>query len=92
MKSSWLRLTLLLVILAPAVLGAQPPPVDEFVPMTSEELEAEQEQIPAPGLVFAAYGVVWFAFTFYALTLWRRIARVESELRAVTTRLEQQRR
>jgi CcmD family protein len=59
--------------------------------MTAEDV-AQQEHLPATPLVFAAYGFVWLALLVYVLTLWRRVARVERELRDVTTRLEARRR
>lgn len=79
---------MLLVLVAPLVLQAQPAQVDEFRPISPEELAAGQEQIPAPLLVFSAYGIVWLVFAFYLLTLWRRVTQVEAELRVVTTKLE----
>jgi CcmD family protein len=90
---SWLRVwpvvtLLLLLVVAPVVVGAQPAQVDEFRPISPEDLAAGQEQIPAARLVFAAYGTVWLTFAFYLLTLWRRLTQVESELRTVATKLE----
>lgn len=86
--NSWNRLGLLLVlwmIVATAAVQGQPAPVDEFLPMTAADM---QEQIPAARLVFAAYAFVWLVFSFYLFTLWRRVSSVESELRAVTAKLE----
>lgn len=91
MKKNWFRVWLMvaaLAVLAPMSLGAQPTQVDEFQALSAEELAADQEQIPAAQLVFAAYGIVWLAFAFYLLTLWRRVTQVESELRVVATKLE----
>lgn len=92
MTRSWIRvwtvLALLLAVLAPAVLQAQPAQVDEFRPLSPEEIAAGQEQVPAAQLVFAAYGIVWLTFAFYLLTLWRRVTQVETELRTVATKLE----
>jgi CcmD family protein len=89
---SWVRVwavfALLVIVLAPAVLQAQPSQVDEFRSISPEELAAGQEQIPAAQLVFAAYGIVWLAFAFYLLSLWRRVSQVEVELRAVAGKLE----
>jgi CcmD family protein len=90
-KKNWFRVWLMvaaLAVLAPMSLDAQPAQVDEFQALSAEELAADQEQIPAAQLVFAAYGIVWLAFAFYLLTLWRRVTQVESELRVVATKLE----
>lgn len=78
----------LLLVAGIVAAGAQPAPVDEFVPLSAEEIRAGQEQIPAAPLVFAAYGIVWLTFALYLLSLWRRVAQVESELRIVTAKLE----
>lgn len=86
---SWTRVGLVLGLLVVAVVAqAQPAPVDEFLPLSPEEILAGQEQIPAARLVFAAYAIVWLTFASYLLTLWRRVTQVERELRAVATKLE----
>jgi CcmD family protein len=90
-KAIWLRVWLavvLLVFVAPLALQAQPAQVDEFRPISPEDLAAGQEQIPAALLVFSAYGIVWLVFAFYLFSLWRRVNQVESELRTVATALE----
>ena len=91
MKKTWFRLWLVVAVLgvlASIALDAQPAQIDEFRPLSPEEVAAGQEQIPAAGLVFAAYGIVWLTFAFYLLTLWRRVTQVEAELRTVATKLE----
>jgi CcmD family protein len=79
--------------LAPAIAAqgtAQPPAAqDGFVPVKPGELE--QEQLPAAPLVFVAYSVVWLAFVFYLLLLWRRMTHLERELRDVSAKLEARR-
>lgn len=85
-KRLWpIVVTLLLAVIVPSVLLAQPAVQDEFVPVRPGDL---QEQIPAARLVLAAYAIVWLVFAFYLLTVWRRISRVEAELRTVTAKLE----
>ena len=91
MTKNWFRVWLVvaaLVVLAPVSIGAQPAQVDEFQPLSPEEVAAGQEQIPSAQLVFAAYAIVWLTFAFYLLTLWRRVTQVESELRVVASKLE----
>jgi CcmD family protein len=89
---SWIRVAALLILLAvvllPDIAHAQLAQVDEFRPLSPEEIAAGQEQLPAAQLVFAAYAVVWLAFAFYLFSLWRRITQVESELRTVAAKLE----
>ena len=87
-KARTILLTLVLLVAPSVVVMAQTQSAqDGFVPLAPGELQ--QEQIPAAPLVFAAYGIVWLALAFYVVTVWRRVARVESELRAVTARLEE---
>lgn len=88
MKGLWrLLVTLgLMAAVLPAALAAQPPMAQEqFEPLAPGELP---EVIPAAPLVIAAYAIVWLVFAFYLFTVWRRISRVETELQAVTARLE----
>ncbi len=91
-KSSWIRvwpvIVLAMLVLVPMVLQAQPAQVDEFRPLSPEDLAAGQEQIPAAQLVFAAYAIVWLTFAVYLVSLWRRVTQVEAELRTVATKLE----
>ncbi len=55
---------------------------------TPEELAQGQERLPATPLVFAAYAVVWVVLLVYVWSLWRRLGKVERELRDVTAKLE----
>ena len=75
---------------APAVFAAssaaQPPAQpDEFVPVTDL---AQQEQLPAAPLVIVAYAVAWIAVLFYVWFIWRRLAKVEHEIAALSRRIE----
>ena len=59
---------------APATTAAQ----DEYVPI--DQLP-ESEKLPAAPFLIGAYVVVWGALLIYVLMLWRRLGRVEAELR-----------
>ena len=80
-------LLVLLFVTVGASLAAQPPsqPQGGFVPV--DQLPAP-ESFPAAPLVIAAYAVVWVAVFVYVWLVWRRMDRVERELREVTRRLE----
>jgi CcmD family protein len=89
MRTMRTPLTVLLLLVAVCVLAtsspraawAQParqPSLEGFVP--AEEL-GNAEQIPAVPLVLTAYGLVWVGVLFYVWLTWRRIGRVETELR-----------
>jgi len=78
-----LILTLLLVlIVAPSALAVQtaPPGQSEYVPIKDLPLT---DQIPAAPLLIAAYAFVWIAVLFYLWTIWRRLGKVEDEMRTL---------
>ena len=79
-------LLLFLIAIAGVSAAAQPPssPQGGFVPI--DQLPAP-EPFPAAPLVIAAYAVVWAAVFVYVWLVWRRMDRVERELREVTRRL-----
>jgi hypothetical protein len=63
--------------------AVQPPPgQSEFVPVTG----AVTEQLPAAPLLIAAYAFDWIAAMFYLWTIWRRLGKVEADLRALERR------
>jgi CcmD family protein len=65
--------------------ASQPPdPQDEFVPV--KDLP-QQEQLPGGPLVLAAYGFVWAALLVYVWTIWRRLHKVEQEIRSLSSRV-----
>jgi CcmD family protein len=71
---------LVLFLAAPAALAVQtaPPGQSEYVPIT--DLPAA-EQLPAAPLLIAAYAFVWMAVLVYLWTIWRRLGKVEAEMR-----------
>lgn len=88
------RLTMLLtvavlVLSATVPILAQPPQggaaQEEFVPV--KDLP-QQEQLPGGPLVLAAYGFVWAVLLVYVWTIWRRLGRVEHEMRDLAARLK----
>ena len=52
-------------------------PVDQLPPA---------DQLPAAPLLIAAYAFVWIATMAYLWSIWRRLGKVEDELRAVARR------
>jgi len=59
--------------------SAQPPAAtDQFVPM--DEIP-EQDKLPAAPYLITAYAIVWLMLLFYVWSLWRRLQRVEDELK-----------
>ena len=80
-------LTIGLVVSAPIVAAAQPPPAatQEYVAVDPSQM---QEQLPAAPLLMGAYAVVWLAVVFYLWSIWRRLAAVEREIAQVSRRIE----
>ena len=46
-----------------------------------------KESLPAGPLLYTAYAVVWLVLIGYVFMLWRRLDRVEKELREVSARI-----
>lgn len=58
---------------------AQPPAAtDQYVPI--DEIP-EQDKLPAAPYLIGAYMVAWLMLLFYVWSLWRRLQRVEEELK-----------
>jgi CcmD family protein len=69
------------LLIAASAFAMQPPaPQNEFVPM--DQLPPA-DQLPAAPLLVAAYAFVWIAAMFYLWTIWRRLNKVETEMRAL---------
>ena len=65
---------------APTAFAMQtaPPGQSEYVPI--KDLPPT-EQMPAAPLLIAAYAFVWVAVLVYLWTIWRRLGKVEAEMR-----------
>ena len=79
------RLVAALIAMPAALAAAQPPPTPQggFVPI--DQLPAP-EAFPAAPLLIAAYAVAWLVIFLYVWSVWRRVNRVEGELREVLER------
>jgi type VI protein secretion system component VasF len=71
-----------LLLVAPAF--AQPPGQDQFVPV--KELPPS-EQMPAAPLLITAYAVFLVLVVFYLWTIWRRLNKVDADMRALEQRM-----
>ena len=87
------RLFLVVWLMAGAAMPAlafQPPAAQsEYVPV--KDLPPV-DQLPAAPLLVAAYSFIWLAAMFYLWTIWRRIGKVETEMRALEQRRSHSRR
>lgn len=72
-----------LVFLAAPIAAFQPQQQNEFRPLS--EIPAS-EQLPGGTYVVIAYGFVWIAAMFYIWTIWRRLGKVEEEMRILQRR------
>ena len=69
------------LLLSTAAFALQPPAAQgEYVPL--KDLPPT-ENVPAAPFLIAAYAFVWIAAMFYLWTIWRRLNRVETEMRAL---------
>jgi CcmD family protein len=74
----------LLLLLVSTMAAAQPPSVpDGFVPASTLP---PTDQVAAGPLLLAAYSFVWLAVLFYVWTVWRRLNKVEREMKALERR------
>jgi len=72
--------TTFVLIAAPAFAMQPPAGQSEFVP--ARDLPPA-EQLPAAPLLVSAYAFVWLAVMVYVWTIWRRLTRVETEMRSL---------
>lgn len=75
-----IALTSFVLLAAPAFALQPPKGQGEFVPVDSVP---PGDQLPAAPLLIVAYAFVWIAVMFYVWTIWRRMNRVEDEMRAL---------
>ena len=80
-RSGLLACTILL--LGATAFGFQPPPQTEYLPVKPGDVV---EQLPAAPLLIAAYAFVWIAIFVYLWSIWRRIGKVEADMRALARR------
>jgi len=73
-------LTAFVLSTAPAFAGQPPAGQSEFVPVDAVPLA---DQLPAAPLLIAAYAFVWLAVMVYVFTIWKRMNKVEDEMRAL---------
>jgi hypothetical protein len=65
---------------APAFALQPPPGQGGFVPV--DQLPAS-DQLPSAPLLIGAYVFVWLAVMFYVWSIWRRLEKVEADMRAL---------
>ncbi len=63
-------------------------PQDQFVPVKTLP-PSQSEQLPAQTLVLVAYAFIWGVLLVYVWSVWRRLLKVEKEIRALAERLKE---
>jgi CcmD family protein len=79
-----IALTWFALLSAPVMARQAPAGQGGFVPVDSVPLA---DQLPAAPLLVAAYAFVWIAVVVYLWTIWRRLNKVEDEMRALAQKL-----
>ena len=75
-----IALTSVVLLAAPAMALQPPPGQSEFVPVDAVPVA---DQLPAAPLLITAYAFVWVAVMFYVWSIWRRLNKVEDEMKAL---------
>jgi CcmD family protein len=86
-KTGWFTVLTVALTAAPAL--AQAPAgaaaQDGFVPITALP---PSQQLPAAPFLIGAYAFIWLAVMFYLWSIWRRLGKVEQEMRALDSRAQ----
>lgn len=80
----WLVAVMAVGVVAQAQTPAAPGAEDQFVPVKTLP---PAETLPASTLVMGAYAFVWAVLLVYVWTVWRRLMKVEREIRTLADRL-----
>ena len=81
-----IALTSFVLLSAPAFALQPPKGQSEFVPVN--EVPAA-DQLPAAPLLIIAYAFVWAATLVYVWSIWRRMNKVEADMRALAQKMPQ---
>ena len=82
----WCAVVWLSIVLGIVAAAQQPPPQDEFIPIS--ELPA-QDQLPAAPLLITAYAFVLVALFLYVFSVARRLTNVQQELNRLDATIKQ---
>jgi CcmD family protein len=83
MKLRTVVLMLMLVLSAAAAWAGQPEPQSQFRPISEVP---QSEQLPGGVFVVIAYGFIWVVLLGYVWSIWRRLGKVETEMRTLERR------
>jgi CcmD family protein len=74
--------TFVFTAMSAAAFAFQPPPPGQDGFIAAKDLP-QAESIPAAPLLVAAYAIIWVAAIFYLWTIWRRLNKVEADIRTL---------
>ncbi len=74
------------LVFTATILGQPQPGQGEFVPVSALP---PTEQLPAAPLLIGAYAVVWIIAMAYIWSIWRRLGKVEHDMRELERRQSQ---
>jgi CcmD family protein len=74
-----------LLLAAPVFAGQAPAGQAGFVPV---DTLPPSEQLPAAPLLIGAYAFVWIAVMVYLFTIWRRLNKVEADMRSLANKIQ----
>jgi CcmD family protein len=83
LKGLFIALCSFVLTAAPALALQPPRQQDEFVPISQLP---PGDRMPAAPLVIVAYAFVWIALMGYLWSIWRRIGKIEADLRTLERR------
>jgi len=83
LRRLFIALTTIALTAAPALAQQPAAGQNEFVPVSSLP---PTEKMPAAPFLIAAYAFVWLAVMFYLWTIWRRLNKVEADMRTLEQR------
>ena len=79
-----IALTSFVLLASTAFAQTSPAGQGGFVPVDSVPLS---DQLPAAPLLITAYAFVWLAVMMYLLSIWKRLNKVEDEMRALAQKM-----
>ena len=80
MRFRHLLIALAVLVCSTPAFALQPAGQGAFVPVDAVPLA---DQLPAAPLLITAYAFVWLAVTVYVFSIWKRLNKVEDEMRTL---------
>ena len=82
-RGVWVAVYWIMLAVVPVFAFQPPAGQGEFVPINQLP---PGDQLPAAPLLIAAYALVWVVLMLYLWSIWRRLGRVEADMRSLEQR------